>query len=67
MNVKLPKLKMKSHIDLAEPLKLLGLTDLLQKNTRDLGLMAPTDDLRLSTIKHRYVFIKAVFLISIAK
>ena len=46
---------MRSHIDLAEPLKLLGLTDLLQKNTRDLGLMAPTDDLRLSTIQHRYI------------
>ena len=44
---------MRSSIDLYEPLRQLGLVDLLEKDTSDLGLMAPTDTLKLSSIKHK--------------
>ena len=53
VNVKLPKFNIKSHLDLAKPLKQLGLTDILNKDTPDLGLMAPTDDIKISSLHHR--------------
>ena len=53
VNVKLPKFKMQDTFQLLDPLKSLGLVDLIDKETADLGLMAPTDTLQLSSFTHK--------------
>ena len=46
---------MNGNFDMLESLKKLGLTDLIDKKTSDLGLMAPKDTLQLSSFTHRWV------------
>ena len=44
---------MSGNFDMLESLKSLGLVDLIEKKTSDLGLMAPKDTLMLSSFTHR--------------
>ena len=53
VNVKIPKFEMSGNFDMLESLKALGLVDLIEKKTSDLGLMAPKDTLKLSSFTHR--------------
>ena len=52
VNVKLPKFKMSNKFDMLKYIEKLGLSDLIQKETSDLGLMAPSDALKLSSFTH---------------
>jgi len=56
VNVKIPKFEMSGKFDMLKSLKALGLVDLIEKNTSDLGLMAPQDTLKLSSFTHRNNF-----------
>lgn len=44
---------MSGSIELTKSLRMLGLKDLVDGDTADLGLMAPTDTLRLSSFNHK--------------
>ena len=44
---------MSGKFDMLKTLKALGLVDLIEKKTSDLGLMAPQDTLKLSSFTHR--------------
>ena len=53
MNVRLPRFRMSSDINVNEALESLGLTDVFNPEKADLSLMAPSGDLSLTTIKHK--------------
>jgi len=56
VNVRLPRFKMSSDINVKEPLKSLGLVDVFNPSKADLSLMAPQAALSLTTIKHQATF-----------
>ena len=53
VNVRIPRFRIESDVNMVESLQNLGVTDIFDAEKSDLHLMAPNDDLHLSTIAHK--------------
>ena len=53
MNVRIPRFRIKSEAKLRDALQNLGIVDIFDPDKSDLHLMAPNDDLFLSSVAHK--------------
>lgn len=53
VNVRLPRFKISSDVQVVDALKSIGLQDIFDPDKSDLSLMAPADQVYLSSIAHK--------------
>ena len=53
VNVRIPRFRVESDVNLVDSLQALGVTDIFDEAKSDLHLMAPDADLFISTVAHK--------------